>query len=218
MGTEELKKILDDHTKWCRGDGGQRADLRSANLRGANLRSAYLRSANLSGADLSGADLSGADLSSADLRSADLSGAYLRSAYLRGADLSGANLRSAKGFKDYSFSIVPQNGEFQFWKKVKRPGGQRAILLMLCPAHSQRVNAYSSRKIRVEIAIPMEAYDMEGKPIIDDSAVFISATYYKTEEYIIGAPIEIKDFDNDKTKECAAGIHGFLTKEEAIEW
>jgi uncharacterized protein YjbI with pentapeptide repeats len=113
---DELKQILDDHSKWVRGvSGGQRADLygadlrdanlRDANLYGANLRDAnlygadlygaYLRDANLYGADLSGANLRGANLSGADLYGADLSGADLYGANLSGANLRGANLRDA---------------------------------------------------------------------------------------------------------------------------
>ena len=56
---DEMKKILEEHAKWLKGEGGERADLRSANLSSADLRSA---------------DLYGADLRSADLRSAKLTG------------------------------------------------------------------------------------------------------------------------------------------------
>ena len=91
MEANELKKILELHTKWLNGEeGGKRADLSDADLSGADLRRA-----DLSGADLRRADLSGADLRRADLSDADLSGADLRRADLRRADLSGADLRRA---------------------------------------------------------------------------------------------------------------------------
>ena len=61
----DIKKILSEHLKWLKGEGGERADLRRANLSEADLSGADLRWANLSEADLSGADLSGADLSGA---------------------------------------------------------------------------------------------------------------------------------------------------------
>jgi uncharacterized protein YjbI with pentapeptide repeats len=86
MDKEELKNILEDHSKWRKGEGGKRANLGRADLRGANLR---------------GADLRGANLGSANLRSANLRSAYLYRANLRGADLSGANLGSANlGYAD----------------------------------------------------------------------------------------------------------------------
>ena len=98
MNNEELKKVIELHKKWLKGEeNGVRANLSGADLRDANLSGAYLSGANLSGADLSGANLRGADLRGADLRcaylsGANLSGANLRDANLSGADLSGANL------------------------------------------------------------------------------------------------------------------------------
>jgi hypothetical protein len=102
---EDLKRILDNHNKWLKGEGGERADLRSADLSSANLsyanlssadlRYADLRYANLSSANLSYADLRSADLSSANLSYADLSYANLSSANLSYANLSSADLRSA---------------------------------------------------------------------------------------------------------------------------
>ena len=72
MTKDDLKKVLDDHALWLRGEGGARADLRGANLRWADLRWADLRWAYLEGADLQGADLQGANLQDADLREANL--------------------------------------------------------------------------------------------------------------------------------------------------
>jgi len=52
MNADKLKKIVELHGKWARGEsGGGRANLRGANLRDANLRDADLRGANLLGAN-----------------------------------------------------------------------------------------------------------------------------------------------------------------------
>ncbi|EAC3591384.1 pentapeptide repeat-containing protein [Listeria monocytogenes] len=85
MNQEELDIILENHGKWLRNEGGDRADLSNADLKNTNLRFADLRRADLSGANLRGANLSYANLSYADLSYADL----------RRADLSGANLSYA---------------------------------------------------------------------------------------------------------------------------
>jgi hypothetical protein len=70
--TDELKAILDKHTKWLiGGNGGERADLSRADLRGTDMRDADLSGADLRGADLRRADLSGADLRRADMRDAE---------------------------------------------------------------------------------------------------------------------------------------------------
>ncbi|EDP7560524.1 pentapeptide repeat-containing protein [Listeria monocytogenes] len=62
MKQEELDIILENHEKWLRDEGGERADLRCADLSNANLRHADLSNADLSNADLREADLSYADL------------------------------------------------------------------------------------------------------------------------------------------------------------
>lgn len=68
ISEKELKKIIEKHGKWIRGEeGGERADLRNVNLRGANLRGADLQDANLREADLQGANLRYANLQGADL-------------------------------------------------------------------------------------------------------------------------------------------------------
>ncbi|ENM1174584.1 pentapeptide repeat-containing protein [Listeria monocytogenes] len=62
MKQEELDIILENHEKWLRDEGGERADLSYADLREADLRHADLSNADLREADLRHADLSNADL------------------------------------------------------------------------------------------------------------------------------------------------------------
>ncbi|EAD2747370.1 pentapeptide repeat-containing protein [Listeria monocytogenes] len=95
MKQEELDIILENHGKWLRNEGGERANLRNAELKNTNLRLINLNLASLRGADLRGAYLRDANLSNADLSSADLSNAGLRGACLSGTDLRGAYLRDA---------------------------------------------------------------------------------------------------------------------------
>ncbi|EPG1050494.1 TPA: pentapeptide repeat-containing protein [Listeria monocytogenes] len=95
MNQEELDIILENHGKWLRNEGGEKADLSNADLKNTNLRFANLRLAYLRGANLRLAYLRGANLRFADLRGADLRGADLRGADLRGADLSNVNLSIA---------------------------------------------------------------------------------------------------------------------------
>ncbi|EAG9583118.1 pentapeptide repeat-containing protein [Listeria monocytogenes] len=77
MKQEELDIILENHGKWLRNEGGEKADLSNADLKNTNLRFANLRLADLRGANLRFADLRGADLRFADLSIADLSYANL---------------------------------------------------------------------------------------------------------------------------------------------
>ncbi|EAC9164538.1 pentapeptide repeat-containing protein [Listeria monocytogenes] len=95
MKKEELDIILENHGKWLRDEGGERADLTGADLRHTNLTNAVLSGADLRHTNLTNAVLSGADLRHANLTNADLSGADLRHANLTNADLRHANLTNA---------------------------------------------------------------------------------------------------------------------------
>ncbi|EPX6960439.1 pentapeptide repeat-containing protein [Listeria monocytogenes] len=95
MKQEELYIILENHGKWLRNEGGEKADLSNADLKNTNLRNVNLRLADLRGANLRLADLRGANLRLADLRGADLSNADLSNANLSIADLNNANLSNA---------------------------------------------------------------------------------------------------------------------------
>ncbi|EAD7928542.1 hypothetical protein ACG31_15000 [Listeria monocytogenes] len=72
MKQEELDIILENHGKWLRDEGGERADLTSADLRHTNLSNAVLTGADLRHANLTNANLTNADLSNADLSNAVL--------------------------------------------------------------------------------------------------------------------------------------------------
>ncbi|EAC3382931.1 pentapeptide repeat-containing protein [Listeria monocytogenes] len=95
MNQEELDIILENHGKWLRNEGGEKADLSNADLKNTNLRFANLRLADLSNADLKNTNLRLADLRLANLSNANLSNADLSYANLSYADLSYANLSYA---------------------------------------------------------------------------------------------------------------------------
>ena len=202
------------------------ADLSGADLSGANLRSADLRSADLSGADLSGAnlrsadlrsaDLSGANLSGANLRSANLSGANLRSADLRSANLSGANLSGANllnvrydectGF----FALVcPEEGSFIGYKKANGH-----IVKLRITEDALRSSA-TSRKCRCSKAEVLSITTLDGK---DDGLTSIPSNYDSDFIYRVGTTVEVEDFETDRWDECAAGIHFFITRQEAVQY
>jgi hypothetical protein len=80
---DELKDILERHSKWLADEkGGERANLSYSNL---------------SYSDLSYSDLSYSDLSYSDLRGSNLSYSNLRGSNLSYSDLSYSDLRGAKG-------------------------------------------------------------------------------------------------------------------------
>ena len=224
----ELKAIIYKHAKWARGeDGGERANLRGADLCNANLYGAYLCDANLYGADLRGADLRDADLSGANLRDADLSGANLRDAdlsganlsgaNLRGANLSGANLRGAKNTDKTAWNAYtafyplqcPETGSFIGYKKA----ADKIVMLEIC-ADAKRSSA-TSRKCRCSKAKVLSITNLDGS---ESGLTEVRSDYSKEFVYCVGEIAEAPGFDENRWNECAAGIHFFVTREEAVKY
>jgi hypothetical protein len=191
-----------------RGADFRGADLCGANLRGANLRGANLRDANLSYADLRGANLRYANLryanlSYANLSYADLCGASLCGASLCGANLCGANLCGAEIDKKQAdmFSIVPETGAFEGWKKCQ----DNVIVHLRILPKALRSNA-TGRKCRASAVKVLAIYG--------DADKAVSVHDGKT-KYVKGKILRVKDFDQDRWNECSTGIHFFLTRSEA---
>ena len=224
----DIKLILEKHAKWARGeDGGERADLRDADLRGANLRSADLRGADLCDADLCNANLRDADLCGANLRGADLSGANLRDANLHSADLSdahlcganlcGANLCGAKNTDKTAWDAYtafyplqcPETGSFIGYKKA----ADKIVMLEIC-ADAKRSSA-TSRKCRCSKAKVLAITNLDGS---ESGLSKIESDYDKDFIYRVGETVEVPDFDDNRWNECAAGIHFFITRDEAVKY
>ena len=201
------------------------ADMHGANLYDADLRYADLSDADLSDANLSDADLRDADLSGADLRDADLScaclyGANLYDADLRYADLSDADLRDAN-YVQLSIaktSILPEEGDIIGWKKAYVDGTmlpKSVIVKLLIPADAQRSNG-TGRKCRASKARVLDLQDKQGNSLPPDTTAYsghdTDFTYKK------GETIHVEDFDTNRWKECAPGIHFFITRIEAAEY
>ena len=233
---DNIETILKEHGYDCLHDADLRdadlrdADLRDAYLGGANLRDAYLGGANLHGADLGHADLSDAnlsdanlsyaDLSYADLHGADLSGADLRYADLSHADLSHADLSDANHVQlsIAKTSILPDEGDIIGWKKAWTDNEMPptpVIVKLLIPADAQRSNA-TARKCRASKARVLDLQDKQGNSLPPDTMAYsghdTDFTYKK------GETIHVEDFDTNRWKECAPGIHFFITRIEAAEY
>ena len=204
---DNIKEILKLHKKWIKNEAyGIRADLSEADLRGADLRGADLR-----GADLSRADLSGANLRGVNLSRADLSGADLREADLRGADLSGANLNNVIYNENTAFFAMtcPEEGEFIGYKKCAK----KKIVKLLIMEEAKRSSA-TSRKCRASKVKVLEITNIENTKKYE----MAKSQYDSDFIYKIRETIEVKDFDEDRWKECSTGIHFFITRGEAVQY
>ena len=175
------------------------ADLCDTNLRGANLYRVDLRSANLCGANLCWADLRFADLRSADLRGADL----------RGADLYGTYLYGAKNIPFVPF-ICPDKGAFTGWKKCKN----NYIVELLIPEEAKRLSS-TRRKCRCDKAIVVSIQNINGS-IADVKTV--CSQYDENFFYTVGEVVSVDNFCEDRWRECGAGIHFFINRQEAVDY
>ena len=230
MTKNEIMKVLREHEAWLKGSG-RYADLRNANLSNANLRNAdlsnaNLRYANLSYADLSDADLSYADLSYANLSDVNLSNANLSNANLSNANLSYANLRNANLSNAYlsgacllglryneSTAMLamacPQKGAFIGYKKA------RGYIVELLILEDARRSSATSRKCRCDKARVLSITNLNGQ---DAGVDYVCSRRDNTFIYRIGSVVEEPKFCTDRWKECAPGIHFFITREEAVNY
>ena len=200
---KELKKILEQHKLWLDSNEkeGKRADLYGADLTGAklygaDLTCAYLYGANLRCADLSDADLTGANLYGADLTCANLTGADLTWAYLSGADLTDTILDDKEQCRKGILLTEPMTG----YKK----SNECKIITLEIPIGA-KIFSINNNKRRTNKA---NVVDMQGE-------TELSSIRNDSFKYHVGDEIEITDFDERYNVECGAGIHFFLTREEA---
>ena len=201
------------------------ADLSSTNLCEANLKGAYLinaklRYANLSEANLIRVDSFDADLSHTDLTYANLMGADLRNADLSCANLMGANLSNAKLsnaiLNDIAYNVLttsfnlqcPEKGSFIGYKKA-----DKKIVELLITEDAKRSSA-TSRKCRCNKAKVLSITNIGNTVEYKEAHSDFNYSFV----YRVGEVVEVKDFDEDRWKECSTGIHFFLTRGEAVNY
>ena len=230
-GWENMRADLSDEDLFGVDLSG--ADIRGAKISGADLSGALLYDAKLNDAklndtklndtDLSGADLRGANLSGADLRGANLSGADLSGADLSGADLCGAKLSGAKNVPFIPLAC-PDTGSFIGWKKACVDKEKLRCLIsyvpvivkLLIPEDAKRSSA-TRRKCRCDKAVVLAIEPIRG----DDTTCETKIAYSKYDTsftYEVGKTVSVEDFDDDRFKECAPGIHFFVNRQEAVDY
>ena len=158
-----------------------------------------------------------ADLHNADLRGADLCDADLHNANLCGADLHNADLRGAKNTDKTAWDAYtafyplqcPETGSFIGYKKA----ADKIVMLEIC-ADAKRSSA-TSRKCRCSKAKVLSITHLDGS---DSGLTEVRSNYSKEFVYRVGEVAEVPDFDDNRWNECAAGIHFFITRDEAVKY
>ena len=223
-----LKKILKKHEKWLNGErGGIRANFSGMRLRGVDFSGMDLRYADFSYTDLRGADFGGADLKCACFGDADLDSANLSFANLNGANLSFASLNGANLFKasiknicgnimdlaratniPYIPMACPDHGEYTAFKRVRN----NFIVVLKIPEDAKRSSAVG-RKCRADKAVVLGIESLDGKPAPIDE---IESLRDQKFVYKVGETVSVPNFDPNRFRECAPGIHHFINRQEAV--
>ena len=164
--------------------------------------------------------LHGANLSDADLHGADLCGANLYGANLSDANLSDANLRDANHVQlsIAKTSILPDEGDITGWKKAYVDGTmlpKPVIVKLLIPSDAQRSNA-TGRKCRASTARVLDLQDKQGNSLPPHTRAYRAHDTDFTNKK--GETVHVENFDTNRWKECAPGIHFFITRIEAAEY
>ena len=156
-------------------------------------------------------DVDGWEDMKANLRGADLRGADLRWANLSGAE----NLENVLYNENTSFFAIqcPESGAFEAYKKAISTGGGAAIVHLLVPSTAKRSSA-TSRKCRVSEAKVLDITSIDGKEELTEAM----SQYDNSFVYRKGDTVKVDNFCDDRWNECAAGIHCFITRREAVNY
>ena len=192
-------------------------DLSCANLENSDLNDTNLYNANLTKANLNWVSLCGADLQFANLRGADLKGVHLDDANLKGAEFNYSNLVNA--------SMDRAQGDLIEYRKGKILT-EDIIGYKVCGRDFYNIEQPAKRVI-VTLKIPRGAivFSINGckcrtnraKVIAIDGADRAYSTY-KYMSYYVGDEFNVYNFNCEYNTECGAGIHFFMTLEEAFNY
>ena len=227
MTQNELNKIIENHQHYLNKDidgwENMRADLSYQDLSGLDLKNANLRNANLYKADLRESNLyrafccyvnlCRADLRNADFRETNLLGADLREADLRGAKLQNTDIVCAVISEDTKIDYpiaCPETGSFIGYKKAV---SEKIVKLQICK-DAKRSSA-TAKKCRCSKVLVLAIENMDGS---DSGLQEIESHFDPCFIYRVGEIAEVYNFDNDRWRECASGIHFFMDRQDAVEY
>ena len=242
MTQEELNEIIENHQHWlkrdCKGWEFMRANLaytdlaytdlahtnlsyvnlEYANLTHANLAHTNLLYANLSYADLIHANFSYTDLAHTRLAYTNLEYANLSYANLEYADLSYAKLVGVNLANAFNTPFIPMacptEGSFIGWKKANDGDGKQEVIIKLFIPEDARRSSSTGRKCRCDKARVMSITSLDGR--FQHKMAY--SGYDSNFVYEVGEEVSVTDFYEDRFEECAAGIHFFINREEAVRY
>lgn len=231
MNQKEIDEIVKRHQHWLKEDcenwRTMRADftgciLTKAEFDNVNLNHALFGAANLKYAFFNGVRLRGAFFADANLTGATFIESNLKFAFFNNANLSGAKFFNNNLYEaDFHGSkiskttelfiplVCPDAGEFIGWKKVSGK-----IVCLKIQKNAKRLSA-TGRKCRCDCAKVINIQNLDGA---DSGLKQICSDYDSSFIYKVGKTVKVDDFCEDRWNKCSAGIHFFITREEAVNY
>ena len=134
--------------------------------------------------------------------------ADLRDADLRGADLRDANLRGATNVPFIPMAC-PEVGSYIAYKKAS------GVIVVLRILEDALRSSATGRKCRASKAEVLKIENLDGSPSDVDE---VASSYDQNFIYRPGEVVSVDDFDTNRWKECASGIHHFINRQEAVDY
>ena len=103
----------------------------------------------------------------------------------------------------------PEEGEFIGFKKA------RGYIVKLKITEDAKRCSATGRKCRCSKAVVLSITNKDGS---DSGFTEVKSSYDSNFVYRVGETVEVKDFCEDRWKECSAGIHFFITRKEAEDY
>lgn len=134
------------------------------------------------------------------------------------SDMSGCKLRLCDIRNIYVDNIInfpnipmtcPENGSFTAWKKA---GGY--IVKLQIPEDARRSSA-TGRKCRCDKALVVAIENIDGTPSMIQK---VASDYDENFVYRVGETVTEPEFYDNRFRECASGIHFFVTRQEAVDY
>lgn len=88
------------------------------------------------------------------------------------------------------------------------------IVKLEIPDEARR-NSATGRKCRCDKANVLEIQNIDGTKAATD---VVHSMYDPSFKYRVGETVEVEDFCEDRFKECVAGIHFFVNRQEAVDY
>ena len=176
-----------------------KSDFAHANCCYANLKGAYFDDATLHYANFDLSTLTKSEFSNAECYGAHFKDSILYEAYFLGAS----------GLPPLP-SACPETGSFIGYKK-----SLEGFIIKLKIFESSKRSSSTGRKCRCDKARVLEIQDCNGNKL---QTTIAHSEYQPDFVYEVGKIVSVKDFDDNRSNECAPGIHFFITRQEAVDY